>query len=148
MWPCTGVLSISESNLYNDRISDVCKKYINLKLRAPRQCSEVLLGYLSFLFFFFLFFYIYIYNNRRYPEDIWKQCDSAIMLTIQAYLGALPVFSLESLSWIKTRFLGLLLCMVCRRWETTFKVCFVIIGAIKHDCCAHVVEIIQKIHLQ
>ena len=42
MWQCSGVLSISERNLYNDLGLHVCKKYTILKLQALRQCSEVI----------------------------------------------------------------------------------------------------------
>ena len=39
-------------------------------------------------------------------------------------------------------------CVFCRRRETIFKICFLVIGSIKYGCCTHVVEIIQKIYLQ
>ena len=35
------MLSIREKNLYNDRRSDVCKKYTSFKPRALRQYSKV-----------------------------------------------------------------------------------------------------------
>ena len=43
---------------------------------------------------------------------------------------------------------GWLLCIVCRCREAIFKICFLVKGAIKYGCCAHVVEIIQKVYLQ
>ena len=64
------------------------------------------------------------------------------------YLGALAVFFLESFSCIKTRFVGWLLCTFLRRQEIIFKISFLVIGPMKYGCCAHVLEIIQKIYLK
>ena len=47
------------------------------------------------------------------------------------YLGALPLCFLEkSLSCTKTRFVGCLVCTVCRRQGEIFNICFLLIGAI------------------
>ena len=134
MWECFKVSSVKEKNLHSARSWDMCK----WNSLVYKLCILFKLIYPS------PFSFLHRYNDRRYPENNSKYCDSAIMFEIELlrYLEGLAVCLLESLSCTKQDSLND--CFVCSGRRAIFNICFLVIGSIKYGCCAHVVEIIQS----
>ena len=151
-------------SLYNDRSFNVCKTQTNLKLQALRQCSEVLSNSetnlhstqssdmckwqqlnVSISLFFFRIEIMTAGTLKTIQNSVIVP--SCLQMRFQILRTSSSMF-IDKFFFMKKRFFGWLLYIICRRWEAIFQKCFLVIGAMRYGCCAHVVEIIQKIYLQ